>query len=142
MEEGLFPHGMSIEEPGRLEEERRLCYVGMTRAMRRLYLSHAENRLLHGNETYPIPSRFLREIPHELVEEVRSRPRVSRPVYHDNFTVEDSGFRLGQRVRHAKFGEGVVLNVEGQGASARVQINFEGEGCKWLMTAYANLQPL
>ncbi len=142
MEEGLFPHSMSIEEPGRLEEERRLCYVGMTRAKKRLFLCHAENRQLHGNETYPIPSRFLREIPNELVEEVRSRPRVSRPVFNDNFTIEDAGYRLGQRVRHAKFGEGVVLNAEGQGATARVQVNFESEGCKWLMSAYANLEPI
>jgi DNA helicase-2/ATP-dependent DNA helicase PcrA len=142
MEEGLFPHSMSIEEPGRLEEERRLCYVGITRAMRWLFLSHAENRQLHGNETYPYPSRFLREIPADLVEDVRSRPRVSRPVFNDDFSFDDSGFRLGQRVRHAKFGEGVVLNAEGQGAQARLQVNFEGVGSKWLVTAFANLQAI
>jgi DNA helicase-2/ATP-dependent DNA helicase PcrA len=79
MEEGLFPHSMSAEDPERLEEERRLCYVGMTRAMSQLVLTHAESRRLHGSETYPVPSRFLREIPTELVEEVRARPKVSRP---------------------------------------------------------------
>ncbi|MBF0256944.1 MAG: DNA helicase II [Gammaproteobacteria bacterium] len=140
LEEGLFPHSLSIEEPGRLEEERRLCYVGMTRAMRRLFLCHAENRQLYGKETYPMPSRFLREIPRELTEEVRSRPRVSRPVFNDDFSFEQVGFQLGQRVRHAKFGEGVVLNAEGQGPRARVQVNFEGVGCKWLMADPAFLQ--
>ncbi len=144
MEEGLFPHSMSSDDPDRLEEERRLCYVGMTRAMRSLYLSHAENRRLHGSETYPMPSRFLREIPLDLVEEIRSRPNLSRPYTAPagslNLAEEASGFRLGQRVVHPKFGEGVVLNAEGQGGSARVQVNFEAVGSKWLVVAYANLQ--
>lgn len=145
VEEGLFPHSMSAEDPERLEEERRLCYVGMTRAMQQLYLSYAETRRLHGSETYPLPSRFLREIPAEVTEEVRSRPAVSRPYSAPGGSLstaqEDSGFRLGQRVSHAKFGLGTVLNAEGQGAAARVQVNFESAGPKWLVVSYANLQP-
>jgi DNA helicase-2/ATP-dependent DNA helicase PcrA len=145
MEEGLFPHSLSAEDPDRLEEERRLCYVGMTRAMRELYLCHAESRRLHGSETYPVPSRFLREIPGDLVEEVRARPQVSRPYSAPGGSLdvarESTGFRLGQRVRHGTFGEGVILNAEGQGPSARVQVNFERAGAKWLVVAYANLQP-
>jgi len=146
MEEGLFPHSMSAEDPQRLEEERRLCYVGMTRAMRQLWLTHAESRRLHGEETYPLPSRFLREIPPEVVEEVRARPQVSRPWSPAGGSLdaarEVTGFALGQRVSHPKFGEGVVLNAEGQGNGARVQVNFEGVGAKWLVVAYANLSPL
>jgi len=146
VEEGLFPHSMSAEDPERLEEERRLCYVGMTRAMQQLYLCYAETRRLHGSETYPLPSRFLREIPAEVTEEVRSRPAVSRPYSSPGGSLstaqEASGFRLGQRVSHAKFGMGTVLNAEGQGAAARVQVNFETAGPKWLVVSYANLQPL
>ncbi len=145
LEEGLFPHSLSADDPERLEEERRLCYVGMTRAMQQLYLSHAETRRLHGKESYPRPSRFLREIPAELVEEIRSQPQISQPVRHStntSFRTEPSGFQLGQRVRHAKFGEGVVLNAEGQGNNTRVQINFEDVGTKWLVAAYANLQTI
>jgi len=145
LEEGLFPHSMSAEDPARLEEERRLCYVGMTRARRQLWLSFAESRRLHGQETYPLPSRFLREIPAEVTEEVRAGPEISRP--HAVATplresLAAGGFRLGQRVQHPKFGEGVVLNAEGEGSSARVQVNFEAAGSKWLVVAYANLQPL
>lgn len=145
VEEGLFPHSMSSDDPTRLEEERRLCYVGMTRAMQVLYLCYAESRRLHGNENYPLPSRFIREIPAELMREVRAGPSISQPLYggspyHD--TQEMTGFNLGQRVQHAKFGEGVVLNAEGQGRSARVQVNFEEVGSKWLVVAYANLSPL
>jgi len=145
VEEKLFPHSMSAEDPERLEEERRLCYVGMTRAMEQLYLTYAESRRLHGSESYPLPSRFLREIPGELVREIRSRPQVSRPVYggaSTGFADDACGFQLGQRVLHPKFGEGVVLNAEGQGGSARVQVNFEQAGAKWLVVAYANLQPI
>lgn len=141
MEEGLFPHAMSSEEPGRLEEERRLCYVGMTRAMRELYLCHAENRLLHGRETYPMPSRFLREIPEGLMEDVRARSSISRPAFVDAKSQNQSGFCLGQRVGHPSFGEGVILNAEGSGATARVQVRF-GQESKWLMLAYAKLEPL
>ena len=146
MEEGLFPHSMSSDDPERLEEERRLCYVGMTRAMEQLYLCHAESRRMHGSDSYPMPSRFLREIPVDLVEEIRSRPDVSRPVVTPaggfNVAEETTGFALGQRVSHPKFGQGVVLNAEGQGRSARVQVNFESTGAKWLVVAYANLQAI
>jgi DNA helicase-2/ATP-dependent DNA helicase PcrA len=145
MEDGLFPHSMSANDPGRLEEERRLCYVGMTRARQRLYLTHAESRRLHGAETYPFASRFLREIPADLVDEVRARPQVSRPYAPAATALDDaraaSGFELGQRVVHPKFGEGVVLNAEGQGGGARVQVNFADAGAKWLVVAYANLTP-
>jgi DNA helicase-2/ATP-dependent DNA helicase PcrA len=143
VEEGLFPHSMSADDPERLEEERRLCYVGMTRAMQQLTLSHAESRRLHGSDTYPLPSRFLREIPPEVIQEVRARAQVSRPYSSAagslNMAEEITGFTLGQRVTHPKFGEGVVLNAEGQGNGARIQVNFEIVGSKWLVVAYANL---
>ncbi|MFA7592199.1 MAG: DNA helicase II [Thiohalobacteraceae bacterium] len=149
LEEGLFPHRMSMEEPGRLEEERRLCYVGITRARRELTVSCAERRRLHGSESYAPPSRFLREIPGHLIEEVRPQVQVSRPLYaaaprgHVAMPAEPAGaLQLGQRVRHAKFGEGVVLNYEGQGSHARVQVNFMDAGAKWLVLAYANLEPV
>jgi DNA helicase-2/ATP-dependent DNA helicase PcrA len=144
LEEGLFPHSMSAEDPDRLEEERRLCYVGMTRAMRTLYLSHAENRRLHGRESYPLPSRFLREIPGEFIAEIRVRPQVSRPMASTSAVRHTAldGFGLGQRVLHPKFGEGTVLTAEGQGSSARIQVKFDTAGAKWLVLAYANLSPL
>ncbi len=145
LEDGLFPHQRSLNDPEGLEEERRLCYVGLTRAKRRLFLSYAEQRRLHGMErTFSTPSRFLREIPAELLEEVRPTMAVSRPLFQRGGRSfgEDSprGIRLGQRVRHGKFGEGVVLNSEGSGAHARVQVNFERSGTKWLVVAYANLE--
>jgi DNA helicase-2/ATP-dependent DNA helicase PcrA len=145
MEEGLFPHQRSTIDLEGLEEERRLCYVGMTRAMKSLYLSYAEQRRLHGIDSYGQVSRFVREIPEELVEEVRPRVQVSRPLAVGRFRPEEPaapGMRLGGRVRHGKFGEGVILNVEGNGAHARVQVSFERQGTKWLMVQYANLEPL
>ena len=149
MEEGLFPSQRSVDDISRLEEERRLCYVGMTRAMQLLYLTYAESRRLHGQENYPMPSRFLREIPKDLMKEVRLSGRVSRPVTtgqaapsFNNSTESVGGFKMGQRVSHAKFGEGVVLNYEGTGAQARVQVNFQAVGSKWLMLAYAKLDSL
>jgi len=145
MEEGLFPHQRSTADLDGLEEERRLCYVGMTRAMRQLYLTYAEQRRLHGVDSYGQASRFIRELPEELIEEVRPRVQVSRPVAVGRFRPEEpavAGVRLGARVRHGKFGEGVVLNVEGSGAHARVQVSFERQGTKWLMVQYANLEPL
>ena len=148
VEEGLFPHKMSLEDPGRLEEERRLAYVGITRAMQQLVITWAETRRLYGSETFNKVSRFVREIPGELIQEVRLGSQVSRPfgpakggLFADEAT-ENTGFALGQRVEHALFGEGVVLNYEGQGAQARIQVNFDDEGSKWLMVAYAKLQPL
>ena len=143
MEENLFPHRMSLEEPGRLEEERRLCYVGITRAMEKLVLSYAESRRLHGSETFNTPSRFVREIPAELIHEVRLQSTITRPVSSVmQAQVPDTGLSLGQRVYHQIFGEGVVLNFEGRGASARVEVNFDDEGSKWLVLQYANLQLL
>ncbi len=149
LEEGLFPHQRSSDDAGKIEEERRLCYVGMTRAQRVLVLSHAESRRLHGQEYFPAPSRFLREIPSELLQEVRLRSSVTRPVSfglrargrNRSQPADDVGpFRLGQRVEHPKFGEGIVLTLEGQGSHARVQVNFENAGSKWLVLAYANLE--
>ncbi len=141
MEENLFPHRMSAEEPGRLEEERRLCYVGITRAMERLVMTYAESRRLHGSDTYNAPSRFIREIPAELLQEVRLHNTVSRPVSGlGQADVPDTGISLGHRVYHQIFGEGVVLNFEGRGSNARVQVNFDAEGSKWLVVQYANLQ--
>jgi DNA helicase-2/ATP-dependent DNA helicase PcrA len=145
MEEGLFPHRMSADDPARLEEERRLAYVGLTRARQRLCLTYAERRRLHGRDEYGIASRFLSEIPAELVDEVRARFSIGRPVLASAGAGtaaaggDGTGLRLGQRVRHERFGEGVVLNLEGHGASARVQVNFSDAGAKWLVAAYANL---
>jgi ATP-dependent DNA helicase UvrD/PcrA len=149
MEEGLFPNARSVEESGRLEEERRLAYVGITRARQKLVLSYAESRRLHGQDMYGIPSRFLREIPATLLNEVRPKVQVSRPMYSNAprrnlghaVVDENPGIRLGQNVVHAKFGSGVVTDIEGAGAHARVQVNFDEAGSKWLVLAYANLQP-
>ncbi|MGH8245252.1 MAG: 3'-5' exonuclease, partial [Gammaproteobacteria bacterium] len=142
MEEGLFPHQHSSQDTAQLEEERRLCYVGITRAQRRLMLTYAQHRRLHGSEYYPRPSRFLRELPAKLIDEVRLGGTVTRALFRRDDSPEFAeGFRLGQRVVHAKFGEGVVLNVEGHGSHARIQVNFEQAGSKWLVLAYANLQP-
>ncbi len=144
MEDGLFPHQRSAADPAGLEEERRLCYVGMTRAMRRLFVTYAEQRRLYGVDTYGQPSRFLAEIPADLIEEIRPRIQVSRPVFTPRrAAVEEaapSGMRMGSRVRHGKFGEGVILNFEGNGPHARIQVNFERQGTKWLMLSYANLE--
>ena len=146
MEENLFPSQQSVDDVGRLEEERRLCYVGMTRAMQHLYLTYAESRRLYGRESYPRPSRFLREIPSELIQEVRVRATINHPVTPiqiKNSSLQTIGsYKLGQRISHAKFGEGVVLQIEGSGAQERVQINFKTADVKWLMLAYANLEAL
>ena len=144
MEEGMFPSQMSLDEGGRLEEERRLAYVGVTRAMEKLTLTYAETRRLYGKEVYHRPSRFIGELPEECVEEVRLRASVSRPVSHQRMgtpiTENDSGFALGQRVRHAKFGEGTIINLEGSGEHSRLQVAFQGQGIKWLVAAYARLE--
>ncbi len=147
MEEGLFPSQRSLDESGRLEEERRLAYVGITRARQRLLLSYAESRRIHGMDMLGTPSRFLRELPAGLVQEVRPRVHVSRPAslgaLRPVAAAAESfgGWRLGQRVRHMNFGEGTIVDAEGSGAHARVQVNFEGAGAKWLVLAYANLRP-
>ncbi len=140
MEEGLFPHQRSLEETGRLEEERRLCYVGMTRAKERLVLTLAEIRRLHGSEHYTSPSRFLGEIDQSLIRELRAQPLLARPRNPVAAGAAGAGLPLGSRVRHDTFGEGVVVNFEGTGAHARVQVNFERAGAKWLVLAYARLQ--
>jgi DNA helicase-2/ATP-dependent DNA helicase PcrA len=158
MEDGLFPHQRSLNDLESLEEERRLCYVGITRAMRHLYLSYAEQRRLHGVDSYNMPSRFIQEIPPALLEELRPRIQISRaPLRHGAAAGSHAGnhrgglfdapaeaplggMRLGTRVRHGKFGEGVVLNIEGQGPHARVHVNFESQGAKWLMLSMARLE--
>lgn len=142
MEEGIFPGRQSIEEPGRLEEERRLCYVGMTRAMRKLVLSYAEVRRQYGREEYHRSSRFLREIPQQFLDEVRVKSRSQWPgTTKSKLPVADEvlGITIGQNVQHAKFGQGVVLAIEGSGAHTRVQVKFSEHGVKWLVLAYANL---
>jgi DNA helicase-2/ATP-dependent DNA helicase PcrA len=146
LEDGLFPSQKSSEEPGRLEEERRLAYVGITRARERLLLTYAESRRLHGVESYARPSRFLTEIPADLLREVRPRVQVSRPAfagrYVDSTPAKAAPFKLGQRVQHASFGEGVVLSYEGAGAHTLVEVNFAGAGRKRLVLAFANLSAL
>jgi len=145
MEENLFPHQMSLEEPGRLEEERRLAYVGITRAMKKLVVTYAENRRLHGGDMYNTPSRFIREIPSELIEEVRLNGAVARPLGSlgrgSLAEPPPEGIDLGKRVLHQVFGEGVITQFEGQGSNARVEVSFS-EGSKWLVLQYANLTVL
>ena len=144
MEDGLFPSQKSTEEPGRLEEERRLAYVGITRARVCLVLTCAESRRMHGSESYARPSRFLAEIPPALLREVRPRVQVSRPAFAGRATLAEATtpFKLGQRVSHASFGEGIVLSYEGAGAHTLVEVNFADAGRKRLVLAYANLAPL
>ncbi|NOI68184.1 DNA helicase II [Vibrio sp. 99-8-1] len=149
VEEGMFPSQMSAEEAGRLEEERRLCYVGMTRAKVKLYITYAEMRRLYGQDKYHKPSRFIRELPESCLEEVRMKAQVSRSTSSGRFSqtavkesFNETGFNLGQRVQHPKFGEGTIINFEGSGPQSRVQVAFNGEGIKWLVTQYAKLQVL
>ncbi len=149
LEEGLFPSARTAEESGRLEEERRLAYVGITRARQTLVLTYAEARRLHGQDMFGVPSRFLREIPPALLREVRPKvqpvrasfPPRQRPVYGHASLAPAVGVGIGQSVTHAKFGAGTVIDIEGDGPHARVQVNFDDAGSKWLVLAYANLQP-
>jgi DNA helicase II / ATP-dependent DNA helicase PcrA len=140
LEDGLFPHQRSLNDPDGLEEERRLCYVGTTRAMRQLYMTYADQRRLHGQDNYGTPSRFISEIPEDLIEEVRPRIQISRPVAAGRFRAPVDelapGVKLGARVRHKKFGEGVILKVEGQGPQANIQVNFASLGVKIMMLEY------
>lgn len=144
MEEGLFPSQMSMDEPGRLEEERRLCYVGMTRAMAKLYLTYAELRRQYSREQYHRPSRFLSELPADLVHAVR--PKASKNFQTSSSNViqkvvsSENPFKIGQTVHHSHFGSGVVLAFEGDGKNARIQVRFHQHGAKWLVLAYAKLQ--
>jgi DNA helicase-2/ATP-dependent DNA helicase PcrA len=161
LEEGLFPHEQSLLEKDGVEEERRLMYVALTRARRRLYLSFAQTRLLHGQTRYHLPSRFLDEIPAALLKWLTPRVKAApRPVHHftagtfarapkrdPRFGGAPAGtggppgaFRIGQSVVHAKFGAGVIVDAEGQGPDARVQVNFGRQGVKWLAVAVAKLQ--
>jgi DNA helicase-2/ATP-dependent DNA helicase PcrA len=137
IEEGLFPHYMSKDDPARLEEERRLCYVGMTRAMQQLFITYAEARRLHGKEVYHRPSRFLKEIPTELIEEKRLTTKVSSPRAPTiNTTVSTGSVRMGERVTHHQFGDGTVLQYEGSGEHARIQVRFDKVGTKWLIASF------
>jgi DNA helicase-2/ATP-dependent DNA helicase PcrA len=140
MEDGLFPHQRSLNDPDGLEEERRLCYVGTTRAMKQLFMTYADQRRLHGQDNYGTPSRFISEIPEDLIEEVRPRIQISRPVAAGRFRAPVDelapGVKLGARVRHKKFGEGVILKVEGQGPQANIQVNFASLGVKIMMLEY------
>ena len=155
LEEGLFPHENSLTEPKGLEEERRLMYVAVTRARRRLYLSHAQTRMLHGQTRYNLPSRFIEEIPAGLIKWLMPKVAKSfgahggvpsrltfaeepRAGYAPRST--GSGWRIGQGVRHAKFGEGIIINLEGGGQDARAQINFGAAGMKWLALSVAKLE--
>jgi DNA helicase-2/ATP-dependent DNA helicase PcrA len=151
LEEGLFPHEQSVMEDDGLEEERRLMYVAITRARTRLYLSHAQTRLLHGQTRYNVPSRFVDEIPEQLLK--RLTPRLGHAIPHESYAAvpvaaktprksadPGHGFRIGQQVVHAKFGQGVIVDAEGAGTEARLQVNFGRQGMKWLALQYANLQ--
>jgi len=158
----LFPHENSLTEADGIEEERRLMYVALTRARRRLYLSLAQSRMLHGQTRYNVPSRFFQEIPGNLMQRMNPRFRIQ----DSGFGIRDSEFRaqsagrsalntqpstlntdsaspwrIGQSVMHAKFGAGVIVSAEGRGAEARVQVNFRDTGLKWLMLEYAKLTP-
>ena len=158
VEENLFPHKMSADDPDRLEEERRLCYVGITRAMQYLTMSYAETRRMHGTDNYNRVSRFVKEIPDECINEIRLKAQVKRPLGYNETRAskasykanhnglrdqgDETGYHLGQRVTHAMFGDGIIVHFEGQGNSARVQVNFDDEGSKWLVLQYANLVAL
>jgi DNA helicase-2/ATP-dependent DNA helicase PcrA len=154
LEEGLFPHQNSQAEDSGLDEERRLMYVAITRARRRLYLTFAQSRMLHGQVNYSLMSSFLRELPDELLHWITPRvaahnpmalsyaPQERAPVAHSHLPAAASAWRIGQRVFHQKFGEGVIVNIEGGGADTRVQVNFKRAGAKWLALEYARLTPL
>jgi DNA helicase-2/ATP-dependent DNA helicase PcrA len=168
LEEGLFPHENSLAERNGIEEERRLMYVAITRAKRRLYLTHAQSRMLHGQVRYHVPSRFLDELPRDLVQWLSPRRQRSPATAVDVDAAEwggraawvtprydaevasvpsraqtppGPGWRIGQSVRHAKFGLGVIIDAEGRGGDARVQVNFRDVGAKWLALEYAKLEP-
>lgn len=142
MEEGLFPHDNSLNDPNGLEEERRLMYVAITRARRRLYLTLAQSRMLHGQTRFGVASRFLAEIPPDLLKYLNRGYAPSAPVVSKRVEVPDHGLAIGMTVTHPKFGQGVVIDAEGQGKGANVQVNFRDHGPKWLAVAYAKLQPV
>jgi DNA helicase-2/ATP-dependent DNA helicase PcrA len=164
LEEGLFPHENSLSEHDGVEEERRLMYVAMTRAKRRLYLTHAQSRMLHGQLRYHVPSRFIDELPRDLVAWLSPRrqrayapavdvdvaewgARTAAPAWADakplpprSEVAAGPAWRVGQSVRHARFGVGVIVDAEGRGSDARVQVNFRDAGVKWLALEYAKLE--
>lgn len=146
MEEGMFPGKLTREHPERLEEERRLAYVGLTRAMQKLTLCWAKRRRLYGEENRHTPSRFIGELPTQYVEEVRLGGSIKRPVNPQSIGIssqQNSGYRLGQRLHHRTFGEGTIINIEGSGKHCRLQMAFrDGQGVKWLMACYAPLEAL
>ncbi|MGX3020524.1 DNA helicase II [Ursidibacter sp. B-7004-1] len=147
VEEGIFPSGMSFDE-GRLQEERRLAYVGITRAKKKLTISYAESRRLYGKEERHLPSRFIAELPEEHIREVRLRGNINRPAHFfaknspkpTASVLEDSPWKMGQKVRHEKFGQGTIINVEGSGDQTRLQVAFVQQGIKWLIAKMANLE--
>jgi len=150
LEEGLFPHEQSANEENGLEEERRLMYVAITRARRRLYLSHAQSRMLHGQVRYGLPSRFLGELPEQVLLPLNRRSesaassgyRAPAPMPRSQGqSGNDTGYKVGQSVAHAKFGTGIIIDFEGRGPDARVQVKFRDAGTKWLALAYAKLSP-
>lgn len=148
LEEGLFPHENSMSEFGGVEEERRLAYVAITRARRRLYLTHAQSRMLHGQLRYNVASRFIDEVPAGLVQwlspkrgDFAAEPEAFGAYKSADRAREDSGWRIGQSVKHSRFGLGVIIDAEGRGTDARVQVNFREGGVKWLALEYAKLQP-
>ena len=142
LEEGLFPSARSLDESNRLEEERRLAYVGITRAREKLTITYAESRRMHGTELYGTPSRFIREIPEKLIHTIRAKtPSYGNSNrFNSGLSENTSAFYMGQTVSHATFGEGVIIQFEGSGAHGRVQVNFACDGYKWLVLAYAKLQ--
>jgi len=148
VEEGLFPSQQSHEDAARLEEERRLAYVGVTRAEKQLMITYATRRRLHGKELFPTPSRFIKEIPQDCIEAVRLSGSVSpafsgysqQPTFGLSSQQNETGYSIGERVFHQKFGDGTVLSTEGSGEHARIQVNFSHAGTKWLVMAYANLE--
>jgi DNA helicase-2/ATP-dependent DNA helicase PcrA len=142
LEEGLFPHHRSLQERSLLEEERRLCYVGLTRAMRKLYITYAQKRAFAGLSGMNRPSRFIEEIPSGLIETANINTKVEAigSASISKLSSKDFPFALGQRVRHKRFGEGVIVSGDGQGETARVQVNFVHEGKKWLVLTYAKLE--
>jgi len=150
LEEGLFPHEQSANEENGLEEERRLMYVAITPARRRLYLSHAQSRMLHGQVRYGLPSRFLGELPEQVLLPLNRRSesaassgyRAPAPMPRSQGqSGNDTGYKVGQSVAHAKFGTGIIIDFEGRGPDARVQVKFRDAGTKWLALAYAKLSP-
>ncbi len=144
MEEGILPSQMSVKERGRLAEERRLVYVGLTRAMEKLTLTYAESRRLYGKEVYHRPSRFITELPAECIDEICLRKTVSRTITYEQFGTlineDNSGYALGKQVHHPKFGKGTIINLERNTDRCRLQVYFQGQGIKWLVAGYAKLE--